>query len=174
CRGGNSRPALARVAGRRHLHFPGLLDCLGRHLVHGSAFAGFCARLLRCLLVADRPQIGKAATPDLRPRPAEKTRCPSCLKRSLKSRLKICLRAKPLVPLRCPRNWNFLSSNAGLCSASRTRRFFPLWSAGLSRKRRLFRPSCRSRAGSSRLFIYAANFIANSAAKVIAKVIGNF
>ena len=63
----------------RHLHFPGLLDCLGRHLVHGSAFAGFRARLLRRLLVADRPQIGKAATPVLRPRPAEKTRCPSCL-----------------------------------------------------------------------------------------------
>jgi phosphatidylglycerophosphate synthase len=42
-----------------------------------------------CLLVAHRPQIGEAAAPVVRSRPAEKTRCPSCLKRSLKSRLKI-------------------------------------------------------------------------------------
>jgi CDP-diacylglycerol--glycerol-3-phosphate 3-phosphatidyltransferase len=79
--GGDSCSPLARVARVWHLHFPGLLDCLARHLVHGSAVAGFRARLLRCLLVADRPQIGKAAAPGLRPRPAEKKRCPSCLKR---------------------------------------------------------------------------------------------
>ena len=57
-------------------------------------------------------------------------------------------------PPRYPRN--FLSNNAGLCSASRTRRFFPLWSAGLFRTRRLFRPGCRSREASSPLFICTA------------------
>jgi len=41
-RGGrDSRSPLARVAAVRHLLFPGLLDCMGRHLVHGSAFPGF-------------------------------------------------------------------------------------------------------------------------------------
>ena len=39
----------------RRLHFPGLLDCLARHLVHGPAVADFRVRLLHCLLVADRP-----------------------------------------------------------------------------------------------------------------------
>ena len=48
--------------------YPGLLDCVAGDLVHGSAFAGFGVRLLHRLLVADRPQIGKAPAPILRPR----------------------------------------------------------------------------------------------------------
>jgi len=41
-RGGrDSRSPLARVVSFRHLLFPGVLDCVGRHLVHGSAFPGF-------------------------------------------------------------------------------------------------------------------------------------
>src|SRR5229473_2785422 len=54
-----------------------------------SVVAVIRARLLRCLLGADRPQIGKASSPGLRPRPAEKTRCPGCLKHRLKRRLRI-------------------------------------------------------------------------------------
>ena len=50
--GGNSGAALARLAGRKRLHFPRLLDCVPRDLVHGAAVAGFRHRLLCRLLVA--------------------------------------------------------------------------------------------------------------------------
>ncbi len=57
------------------LHFPRPLDCDLRHLVHGFAVAGVGHRLLRRLLVEDRPAGGKAPPPRLRPQPAEETRC---------------------------------------------------------------------------------------------------
>jgi len=58
-----------------------------------AAVAGFRARLLYRLLVADRSQVGKAAAPDFRPRPAEKERCPSGLIRLRNDCPQIWLRA---------------------------------------------------------------------------------
>src|ERR1019366_5841997 len=129
-----------------------LLDCAARHLVHGSAVADVHGRLLRRCLVPDRPQIGKAPAPGLRPLPAEKTRCPSCLI----NRLRIWTHPTPPHQLR-----NFLSTSAALCSASRTGRFFPFWSVSLFRNRRLLHSGCRIREASSPRFISPAISTAN-------------
>ena len=57
--------------------FPVYWIALARDLVHGAAVAGVRHRLLRRLLVAHRPDRGKAAqTAGLRPLTAEETRCP--------------------------------------------------------------------------------------------------
>ena len=145
--------------------FPVYWIALDRHLVHGSAVAGFRARLLRCLLVADRPQIGKAAAPDLRPLPAEKTRCPSCLK----SRLQIWPRPKPLAPPRYPPEFSLEQrrtllriAHQAILSALERQPFpeAPPLPSGLAEPRGVF----------TTLYL-RGEFIANSAANSIAKVI---
>ncbi len=132
--------------------FPGLLDCVAGHMVHGSALAGFRARLLRRILVANRPQIREAATPVLRPCPAEKTRCPNCLKSRLKSRpkksgLKICPRGN------CRRG-KFRRISARFCCAWGTRRLIRIWKGDRGPMRGRFRRSCWSREASLPRFMY--------------------
>ncbi len=67
------RSSLEGMAGLQDILFPGALDRMAIHLVHGGPVADLSGRLLYCLLVENRPASREAAAPQLHSQPAEKT-----------------------------------------------------------------------------------------------------